>query len=30
MKLRPQAQHEALQTARRRQQTTGFKEQYAA
>ena len=30
LKLRPQAQHEALQAARCRQQTTGFKERYAA
>jgi len=30
MKLRPQAHHEALQAARRRQQTVAFKEQYAA
>lgn len=30
MKLRPQAQHEALQTARQRQTTPAFKETYAA
>jgi transposase len=30
MKLRPQAQHDALQTARRYQQTATFKERYAA
>jgi transposase len=30
MKLRPQAQHNALQAARCRQQTTAFKERYAA
>ena len=30
MKLRPQAQHDALQAARCRQQTTAFKEWYAA
>jgi len=29
MKLRPQAQHAALQAARHRQQTTAFKERYA-
>jgi transposase len=29
MKLRPQAQHDALQTARHRQRTTAFKERYA-
>jgi transposase len=30
MNLRPQAQHDALQAARHRQQTTAFKERYAA
>lgn len=30
MKLRPQGQHDALQAARHRQQTTAFKERYAA
>jgi len=30
MKLRPHAQHDALQMARHRQQTTAFKARYAA